>query len=210
MSSLPLNPLSLRLLALMGAVLAIAGCHPAPDQATFTAAVNTYLAKRGDLCLGKSAWPIDVTQHEIDAGGRNALQMPVLERLGLARSSVADVVVDDEGTQHAMKVRRFELTDAGRRYLVQRDAKTRDFCAAHLTLDRVVGWTLDRGERGPDTHARVTYTYQVEAAPWTRDGEVQKVFPVVAGVVRGAGTAQLEENFVRTDEGWVAVDLLGT
>jgi hypothetical protein len=205
-----LNPLSLRLLALMGAVLAIAGCHPAPDQATFTAAMNTYLAQRGDLCLGKSAWPIDVTQHEIDVGGRNARQMPPLERLGLVSSSVAEVVVDDEGTKHAMKVRRFELTEAGKRYLVQRDAKTRDFCAAHLALDRVVGWKLDRGERGPDTHALVTYTYRIDAAPWTGDSEIQQVFPVVAGMVRGAGTTQLEENFVRTERGWVAVDLLGT
>ena len=48
----------------------------------FTRAMNTYLEKRGDLCLAKSSWPIDVTQHEIDIGARNAVQMPVLERLG--------------------------------------------------------------------------------------------------------------------------------
>jgi hypothetical protein len=52
------------------------------------------------------------------------------------------------------------------------------------------------------------YTYQVKAAPWTGDEELQKVFPVVAQVIRGAGSAQLQETFRKTETGWVAVDLL--
>ena len=87
-------------------------------------------------------------------------------------------------------------------------ARNGDFCAAHLSLDRIVGWEL-RGS-GPQRQAVVTYTYQVDAAPWTKDAEVQKVFPVVAGVIRGAGTAQLQETFAHGDAGWVAVDLQGS
>ncbi len=37
---------------------------------------------------------------------------------------------------------------------------------------------------------------------------LQKVFPVVAQVIRGAGSAQLQETFKKTETGWVAVDLL--
>ena len=79
-----------------------------------------------------------------------------------------------------------------------------DFCAAKLSLDKVVSWDLQQ------RHAVVTYTYKVDAAPWTRDSELQKVFPMVAGVVRGAGTATLQETFTLTDKGWIAVDLLGS
>jgi hypothetical protein len=192
------------------ALLVLAGCTTEPDAATFTTAMNTYLAKRGDLCLAKDRWPIDVTQRDIDSGARNAVQMPVLERLGLVSSSVADAVIDDEGTKHPIQVRRYALTEAGRRFMVQRDATHSDFCAARLSLDRVVGWQLGSGPQGAGSHALVTYTYKIEAAPWMQDAEAQKVFPVIANLVRSAGSARLEENFNRTPQGWVAVDLQGS
>lgn len=199
-------------------VLALGACTSAdaPSDAVFGTAVRSYLAQHGDLCLGKNRWPIDVTQHEIDVGGRNARQMPVLERLGLVNSAVAEVDVDDEGTLHHMKVRRFDLSDAGRKYYLARDggkgvpAGQGDFCAAHLGLDRVVGWKIDPPGEGRAQRAVVSYTYTVDPAPWTADADVQRVFPVVAGVVRGAGTAQLQESFLRTKDGWVPADFEGT
>ena len=54
----------------------------------------------------------------------------------------------------------------------------------------------------------VTYTYHVTPAAWATDADAQKVFPVVAGVIRGAGVAQLTETVRLTDHGWVAVELL--
>ena len=198
-----------------GALAGLGGCtrNDGPDAETLGAALHTYLAQRGDLCLAKNTWPIDLTQHEIDSGARNALQLPVLERLGLVRSAVAEIDLDDEGTLHHMKVRRYALTEAGRKFYIARGnggagARSGDFCAAHLSLDRIVGWEL-RGS-GTQRQAVVTYTYQVDAAPWTKDAEVQKVFPVVASVIRGAGTAQLQETFARGEAGWIAVDLPGT
>lgn len=199
-------------------VLALGACTSAdaPSDAVFGTAVRGYLAQHGDLCLGKKRWPIDVTQHEIDVGGRNARQMPVLERLGLVNSAVAEVDVDDEGTLHHMKVRRFDLTDAGHKYYLTRAsgsgtaAVQGDFCAGHLSLDRVVGWKLEPPGEGRAQRAVVSYTYTIDPAPWTADAEVQRVFPVVAGVVHGAGTAQLEESFLRTKDGWVPADLEGT
>ena len=192
-----------------------------PTAEVFTAAMNDYLARRGDLCLGKPVWPIDVTQHEVDVGARNALQMPVLEKLGLVTSTVTEITVDDEGALHPMKVRRFALTDAGLKYYLARDAgrqtvKTSasaaprgDFCAARLSLDHVVGWSLSKNASGAQQQAVVTYAYRIDAAPWAQDAQIQKVFPEVAKVVRGAGTAQLQETFTLTGAGWVAVDLPG-
>ncbi len=193
-----------------------------PSAEVFTSAMNSYLAKRGDLCLGKNAWPIDVTQHEVDVGARNALQMPVLEKLGLVASTVAQVDVNDEGTLHHMKVRRFALTDAGHKYYLTRDpgretvktsvaaAPKGDFCAAKLSLDHVVGWELHQTTDTAQRQAVVSYTYRIDAAPWAQDAQVQKVFPVVSNVLRGAGTAQLQETFTLTNAGWVAVDLQGS
>jgi len=208
-------------LSTLVAVSLLAGCSRSgsADADTFATAVRSYLDKRGDLCLAKNTWPIDVTQHEIDVGARNALQMPVLERLGLVSSSVAEIDVDDEGTPHHMKVRRYALTESGRKYYIVRarvgaqagtQAAQGDFCAAKLSLDKVVSWDLQRGGDKEAHHAVVTYTYKVDAAPWTQDAELQKVFPMVAGIVRGAGTAKLQEAFTHTDAGWVAVDLLGS
>ncbi len=211
------SPLSVAPCA-MALALGLAACTgaDAPSDAVFTAAMQNYLARHGDLCLAKSHWPIDVTQHEIDVGGRNARQMPVLERLGLVNSTVAEVDVDDEGTLHHMKVRRFALTDAGRKYYVMREtgnggaAVQGDFCAAHLSLDRVVGWKLNPAAEGRPQRAVVSYTYKIDPAPWTSDAEAQRVFPVVAGVVRGAGTAQLQESFRQTKDGWVPAELEGS
>ena len=213
-----MNRLTLSALLIAGL---LAGCSrsSSADADTFATAVRSYLDKRGDLCLAKNTWPIDVTQHEIDVGARNALQMPVLERLGLVSSSVAEIDVDDEGTMHHMKVRRYALTESGRKYYIVRaqagakagaQATQGDFCAAKLSLDKVVGWDLQRSNDKEARHAVVTYTYKVDAAPWTQDAELQKVFPMVAGIVRGAGTAKLQEAFTQTDAGWVAVDLLGS
>lgn len=203
--------------ALVAAAATLAGCgRPAePTAADVGAAMSAYLAQRGDLCLAKAQWPIDVTEREIRAGARNALQMPVLERLGLASSTVAEVdVKDDNEVSHHMKVRRYALTESGKQFYVMREQlrpdggkETRgDFCAARLSLDKVVHWEL--GGEGKERHAIVSYTYQVKAAPWTGDAELQKVFPVVAQVIRGAGSAQLQETFKKTGTGWVAVDLL--
>ena len=197
--------------------VSLTGCarstEPTADQ--FAAGLKDYLAKRGDLCLAKTDWPIDLTQHEIDSGARNALQLPVLERLGLASSTVAEVdVKDDNEVSHHMKVRRYALTDDGKHFFIMREqarpdggkAMRGDFCAAKLSLDKVVRWDLSG--TGKDRVAVVSYTYQVQAAPWAGDAELRKIFPVVAQVIQGAGSAQLQESFRQTETGWVAVDLL--
>jgi hypothetical protein len=202
---------SFRFLLAVVAVLTMAACagNAEPDAKVFSAAMNSYLARRGDLCLAKPTWPIDLTQREIDSGARNALQLPVLERLGLVASTVAEIDINDEGTLHHMSVRRYQLTGAGRKHYVMRGA-TGDFCAARLSLDRVVSWQLNDGGADKRRHAVVSYTYHADAAPWTSDAQIQKVFPMVASVVQGAGTAQLQEAFTLTSSGWVADDLLGS
>jgi hypothetical protein len=200
----PLAAVSVASLALL------AGCGPQQPEANLqnlTVAMNAYLAKKGDLCLGKTQWPIDVPQREVGTRARNAVQMPVLEHAGLVSASAAKVEDAREGEQATeIAVTRYVLTEEGKKYVHTRETQP-DFCAARLTLDKVVGWeALKEDKDGKDAKTApavvVTYTYKVDAAPWTGDADVQKAFPMVDRVVRGAGTMQLKQNFKRTEGGW--------
>jgi hypothetical protein len=205
----------------LSCMLALTACGNKLDAnlENLTSGMNTYLSKKGDLCLGKNTWPIDVTQREMDAGARNAVQMPVLEKVGLVKSSVASVDVKDAdtGLSSTIKVMRYDLTDEGKKYYLTREThvlkaqpginvQQGDFCAAKLTLDKIVGWELQKTDPARP-EAVVTYTYKVTAAPWTANADVQKVLPMVARIVHGAGIEQLKETFRKTDQGWVSVDL---
>ena len=100
------------------------------------------------------------------------------------------------------------LTDEGKKYFIAHDVAGQtghaDFCAARLTLDKVVSWEAQKEDGKDPSEVIVTYTYKVDAAPWTHDADVQKAFPMVDRVVRGAGTMQLKQSFKHTDSGWVA------
>ncbi len=70
----------------------LAGCTPPArvtdaSEGNFVQALHAYLDKRGDLCVNRSTWPVDVTSEEAEQGSRNSMQLPVLERLGLVRST---------------------------------------------------------------------------------------------------------------------------
>jgi hypothetical protein len=197
------------LAALGAAALATLGACTQPSSEAnaqnLTAAMNAYLAKRGDLCLGKDKWPVDVPAREVGTRARNAVQMPVLEHVGLVTATTANV--EANGDTPATTVTRYMLTDEGRKYFIAHEMPGQDahadFCAAHLTLDKVVGWEAQKDGKDP-SEVVVTYTYKIDAAPWTGDADVQKAFPMVDRVVRGAGTMQLKQNFKHTGSGWVA------
>jgi hypothetical protein len=216
----------LRLCTLTILTLAVlAGCGHSRRElnaANLTHAMNDYMAKRGDLCLAKNSWPVFVTEAESKAGSRNALQMPVLERLGLVKGVDATVqlVGEDGAPATQANARRYDLTLDGRKYYLARPAhKTasgnrfaeagHDFCAARLSLDKVVGWepANTSAASGSIKEATVIYTYKVDPAPWTADAAVRAVFPMVDNVIRGAGTLQLREGVVLGANGWEARDL---
>jgi len=204
-------------LLLLGALVAC-GKKSEPTRASFEEGMRDYLERRGDLCLAKPVWPIDVTPRDVAMGTRDAAQMPVLERLGLVRSSDATVDVSTEDGIVPVEVRRYALTEAGlldyRSHEVGVNAAgekiaASDFCVVKLSLARVTGWEISQ-PAAPDAppHAVVSYTYDVAADPWTSDPEVQRVLPAVARVVKGAGSATLKESFVLAPGGWVAAELL--
>jgi cytochrome c peroxidase len=167
------------------------------DSDSLNSALEGYLAERGDLCLGKFDWPVVV--REDDRPGGNAVQMPVLERLGLVTAD------RQEGAT------RYALTEKGRRYYIPRDLTRKlssgkddvqhaDLCAAKLRLDQVVSREPASGER-----VTLTYTYRIDPVDWAADADVRKVFPMMARMIDGERNLQLTQAFVAREGKWVAI-----
>jgi len=196
------------LLATLAAAAAQAASDPAvPSQKNLEPAVRKYLEERGDFCLGKFEWPIAVGADDRQARSNNAVQMPVLEKLGLV--TVADAA-------HDPTIQEYSLTDAGKKYYLAKPAVTLnsagqkikhqgDLCPVKLKLDKVLSWeplTVIDGQ----AQTTVTYTYKIEkSASWAQNEEVRKVFPMLARVLDHPGTQHLVQLFAWSGHGWVAV-----
>jgi hypothetical protein len=197
----------------LGCVLAAACAHAAapsqPSPKALQATLTKYLAQQGDLCVGKFEWPIDVAPGDAEAGSRDAVQLPVMERLGLV-SAVHGVVLrkDADGAEREVPVQRYSLTEAGRMFYVSRARTTvtpagetitrpGDFCVAKLKLDKVTGWDA--------ALSTASYTYKITAAGWMNDPAMRQVFPMVAYVLQGEGKLQMKQRLRRENNSWVAV-----
>jgi hypothetical protein len=174
--------------------------------------LRTYLASGHDqLCLAMYDWPIDLTEAEAGADSRHAVQLPVFETLGLAKSTIAPVPKSAENPDGAIK--RYELTDEGRKYYKPHASAshggavhTNDFCVARISLAKVENWQVDTHDV-QHRSATVSYSYHIDPAPWMQDAGARRVLPMVAKVIQGAdGGLQMHQGFTLTDQGWVAVD----
>jgi hypothetical protein len=205
-----------RIAAAVGMFAFAACCLSAePTRENLRPALEKYLEEKGYLCLGKFDWPIGVSERDVRIGTRDARQMPVLEKVGIVVSSKASETRREGDEEKTVPVTRYELTEAGRKFYIAKETarasadgkKTvhrRDFCAGKLSLDTIVGWDTP-GNVGGRLETTVTYTYKIAAADWARNPEIQKVFPMVDRIVKGAGTMRLKQLFRSTQDGWTAV-----
>jgi len=194
-------------------VLCVTGAHAEagsanPKPKELTRAVHQFLEDHGDLCLAMYTWPREVTPEDRKAGSNEALQMPVLERLGVVQS-------EEIGSPSSEPAKRYSLTAKGRQFFLQKKRVTldlhsqpevhdADFCVAHLTLDKVIKWSPPEPVRD-HLQTVVEYTYHIKAAPFLSDEEARKVFPVVDRIVRGAGTLTMTATVQLQDGRWVPV-----
>jgi hypothetical protein len=200
-----------RLLAFLVATATVATVHaaaaPPPSQKNLKPAVRKYLHEKGNFCLGKLEWPIAVTDGDRKARTSDAVQMPVLEKLGVV--TVADAASDPT-------IKEYSLTETGRKYYLLKPTTTvnlegqkikhpGDLCPAKLQLDKVVSWLPPTVVDG-QTQTTVTYTYTVaDAAEWTRDAQARKVFPMMTRILDNPGSQQLVQLFAWSGHGWVAL-----
>jgi hypothetical protein len=193
--------------AAAASVMGVAGAQantPAPSDKDLVPAVKAFLADHGDLCLAWYTWPRDLTAAEQQTGMNEAVQLPVLERLGIVQSAATDI-----------GAKRYTLTVKGRQYYLQKKRTTlnvhsqpeehaADFCVAHLTLDKVVKWSPPEPVNG-HLETTVRYTYHIQAADWMADPEAQKVFPVVDRIIRGQGNLLMSATAQLQDGRWAPV-----
>ena len=210
--------------AVAGALMWTSGASRAgtaqPSESELTRAVTHYLSDHGDLCVGKFTWPRVVTQQDQLTHTNDAVQLPVLERLGLVESTEISAPAAADATTNAavqgsQTARRYSLTAKGRRFYLQKKRTTlgvhdqpvehdQDLCVAHLKLDKVVKWSPPERVHGhPETVVR--YTYQIKSADWMADPEARKVFPVVDRIIRGAGNVLMTATLRAQNDTWVPV-----
>jgi hypothetical protein len=174
-----------------------------PSRLTLTHAVTHYLSDHGDLCVGKFTWPRIVTSQDVQARTNDAVQLPVLERLGLVTAATVE-----SGTSYS-------LTEKGRRYYLQKKRVTlgahdrsvehdEDLCVARLSLDKVVNWSPPEEVHG-HLATVVHYTYHIKAAEWMADPEARQVFPVVDRIIRNEGNMLMSVNVRFEDGKWQPV-----
>lgn len=197
-----------------------------PSRPVLTAAVQSYLEDHGDLCVGKFTWPRDVTEADRRAGTNDAVQLPVMERLGLVESRVLPAVMPTAAhstpgaataaqSDAAGHITRYSLTAKGRQFYLRRKAtivgahdspveRDADLCVAHLSLDRVVKWTPPAQVHG-HLESVVWYTYKIKSADWMADPRARKVFPVVAKIIRGQGSLLMTATVQAHNGRWVPV-----
>ncbi len=174
------------------------------DVRLLTPALEKHLSETGNLCLGKFDWPVAVSE-EGPPGG-NAVQMPVLEKLGLVKG---------ESVTEPVRATRYSLTDEGKRYYIQRDLTRKlssgkedvhhaDLCAAKLHLDQVVSREPE-GDIAENQRVTLTYTYKIDPVEWARDPKVLQVFPIISRMIEGEGSVRLTQAFVARQGQWVAL-----
>jgi hypothetical protein len=194
--------------------MALAGNSSEPTQKSMQTALKKYLAQQGNFCLGKFDWPIDVSEAEFAMKTKDALQMPVLEKLSLVAAGTAEAPRKVGDTELLVPVKRYVLTETGKAFYLPKQTvttaagkkilHTQDFCAGKLSLNKVVRWEKPEMQ-GDSQVTTATYTFKIAAAKWTHDPEIQKVFPMLALVVNGEGTMQLKQQFRWTGNSWEPV-----
>lgn len=197
-----------------GLAIGLAGCKPAaPTTDTFTRVLQQHIDSHAELCIGRHAWPLDVPDVPERATLRDYVQMNALEHAGLVTHESGMTMTRDlhNGTSDTVPAWRYTLTDTGRTFFRAHPETANahitgqpDLCYGKIHLQQVRKWTpIQRDADAQRDITTVTYTYTIDAAPWTHDEAVQRAFPVLARVVNGSGKDELRQDMMDSPNGWV-------
>lgn len=175
------------------------GYQPPRTAEAIAPALDRFLETKGEVCVAKPDWPIDVSARDVAARTRNAIQLPVLERAGLvtAREGYVDWRDEHEAVER-VPTRRYELTEAGRQAMKPARDGRPDLCAGRIEVERIVN--VD----GQSDHASVRYLYRFKAEPWVQDADVRRVFPMLDTLLQGQGRMEMQQGFHVDGAAWVA------
>ncbi len=197
----------------LAVALLLGGCNSAkkPNAANFTNAINQYLTKHGQECTYfAQALPIDVPASELKDQSGTPTQMAALEKAGLVRGSDTTAVIHGMmgalGASAPRPVRRYDLTDTGRKYFQVKPGtlgQSSAFCYGQEEVDSIVKWDEPTTQDGTSV-TEVTYTYKFQQlADWAKQPDVDQAFSAIKSTVEQAGTNQVVEVHL-TSNGWEA------
>lgn len=181
-----------------------------PSDAIFTKAINRYLVKHGRACVSiGQTFPIDVPASEQQDQYGMAPEMAALEQAGLVHGSNTTAVINGMmgalGPTPPRPVRRYELTDEGRKYFQVRPGvfgQSSAFCYGLETVDSIVKWTEPMTSR-PYSESEATYTYKlVNLAVWAEQPAMQRAFPEIRMTIGGASKTHQIAGLQLTNKGW--------
>jgi hypothetical protein len=198
-------------------VLLLIGCAGKKDanEKNFSEALNSYLAKKGQLCLGiPSPWPVDLNEAARRSGMGTAAEMAALEKAGLLRSHETETEYTSPLSSRPLraKVLRYEMTENGKTFYRERDRLglggnkqvQGDLCYGQQVLDKIVKWEGPTAA-GDSEEASIFYTYRIEnLAEWAKNQDIQRVFPGIVSTIDGAGKTQMNQTLTLTNQGWQA------
>jgi hypothetical protein len=198
-------------------VLLLVSCASEKDanEKNFSEALNSYLAKKGQICLGiPSPWPVDLNESERRSGMGRPAEMAALEKAGLVRSYETETEYTPLLSSRPVKTRvlRYELTDSGKTFYREKDRLALagnkqvqgDLCYGQQTLDKIVKWDAPTTV-GDSKEASVFFTYRIDnLAEWAKNPDIQRVFPGVASTINGAGNTKMNQALILTNQGWQA------
>jgi hypothetical protein len=197
--------------------LVVVSCASKNDanEKNFSEALNSYLATKGQLCLGiPSAWPVDLNEAERRSGMGTAAEMAALEKVGLVRSHEAETEYMPPLSSRPVKTKvlRYELTDNGKTFYREKDRLglagnkqvQGDLCYGQQALDKIVNWQGPTAA-GDSKEVTVFYTYRIEnLSDWAKNPDIQRVFPGIVSTIDGAGKTQMNQPLTLTNQGWQA------
>lgn len=199
-------------LLVLAAFLLLSGCNEAkkPNAAHFTVAINRYLAKHGAECtFFAQTFPVDIPASELKDRSGAAPKMAALEQAGLVRGNDTTAVIRGMmgalGPSPPRPVRRYELTEEGRKYFQVKPGvfgQSSAFCYGHEAVDSIVKWT-EPAATGPYTQSEVTYTYKIADLPaWATRADVQQAFGDIRTTVSGISKTDETAELQLTNAGW--------
>lgn len=200
------------ILLMLIVLVVLGGCstEKKPSANNFTKAINQYLAMHGQACtFFAQTFPIDVLASELKDRYGTARQMAALEKAGLVRGRDTTAAIHGMmgalGPSAPRPVRRYELTDEGRKYFQMKPGvlgQTSAFCYGQETVDSIVSWT-EPVATGPYPHSEVTYTYKIaDLAPWAKQAQVQQTFGDIRTTVSGISKDNETTGLQLANQGW--------
>lgn len=195
----------------IGCLLFVVACSRTrkPSDANFTKAINEYLETHGEACtaIGRQ-FPINIPAREQRDQYGIGPQMAALEQAGLVHSTDTTAVVHGmldavRGSTPPQPVKRYELTDDGKKYFQQIPGllgQSSGFCYGQKSIDSIIHWT--QPQTG-SSQAEVTYTYKIaNLAGWAERTDVQHAFPDIRTTVTGQSRSTQVAGLQLTSKGW--------